>query len=206
MGVLLDRDAVVHLIDAQDLRFTIVAAELVVLAHDQRFDRFGRTDFCAQSAEAAARQVEVEVIEHLDLRAWFAMPAERNQIVGAGLGALIADDAGLRAGARFGLQPEDAAETRRGLTPLRRILKGKGRLRCVLQRNPQTFEQVDEKDRFEELDDGLHYARSPISVGSVSPDMMTRSLRRTVPSLRILSWRRINPYSSASGRGGQPET
>ena len=37
------------------------------------------------------------------------------------------------------------------------------------------------------------YARSPISVGSVSPDMMMRSLRRTVPSLRILSWSLINP-------------
>ena len=33
----------------------------------------------------------------------------------------------------------------------------------------------------------------PIKVGSTSPDMMTRSLRSTVPSLRILSCRRIRP-------------
>ena len=44
------------------------------------------------------------------------------------------------------------------------------------------------------------------SVGSVSPDRMTRSRRSTVPSFRILSCSRISPYSSASGRGGQPET
>ena len=50
------------------------------------------------------------------------------------------------------------------------------------------------------------YECSPMRVGSVWPDMMTRSLRSTVPSLRILSCSRINPYSSASGRGGQPET
>src|SRR5258708_7869367 len=53
----------------------------------------------------------------------------------------------------------------------------------------------------------LDWARGwPIIVGSLSPDMMTRSLRSTVPSLRILSCSRIRPYSSASGRGGQPET
>ena len=46
----------------------------------------------------------------------------------------------------------------------------------------------------------------PISVGSVSPDMIMRSFLSTVPSLRILSCSRINPYSSASGRGGQPDT
>src|SRR3954453_18228708 len=43
-------------------------------------------------------------------------------------------------------------------------------------------------------------------VGSVAPDMMTRSFLSTVPSLRILSCSRISPYSSASGRGGQPDT
>src|ERR1700733_12058709 len=54
-GVLLDRHAVVHLVHAHDLRLTAVTAELVVLAHDQRLDRFGRTDLGAQPAKAAAR-------------------------------------------------------------------------------------------------------------------------------------------------------
>src|SRR5215831_4262675 len=100
------------------------------------------------------------------------MPAERNQIVRTCLGALVADDAGLRASARFGLEPEHAAKARRRRTPFGRILERKGRLRRVLQRDPQTLEQVDEENRFEEFNQSLHYARSPISVGSVSPDMM----------------------------------
>ena len=53
--------------------------------------------------------------------------------------------------------------------------------------------EVDEEDRLEELLDGVHYARSPMTVGSDSPDMMTRSLRSTVPSLRILSCSRMRP-------------
>src|SRR6478672_8877404 len=65
--VVLDGDAVIHLIDAQDLRVAAVAAQLVVFAHDQGLDRLGRADLGAQSAEAAARQIEVEVVEHLDL-------------------------------------------------------------------------------------------------------------------------------------------
>src|SRR5262249_11781566 len=134
--------------------------------------------------------------------------AERNEIVRARLRALVADDAGLRAGGRLHLQPQDAAESRCGWPPLRRVLEREGGLRCVLESEPQPFQQVDEADRLEEPDDRLHgYALSPMTiVGSVSPDMMIRSLRSTVPSLRILSCRRIRPYKSASGRGGQPET
>src|ERR1051325_4041305 len=45
--VLLDRPPGIHLIDAQDLRVPAVAAELVVLAHDQPLDRLGRTDLRA---------------------------------------------------------------------------------------------------------------------------------------------------------------
>src|SRR6185369_7534639 len=112
----------------------------------------------------------------------------RDEIVGTRLRALVAHDAGLRAGRRFDLEPEHAAEARRGRTPFGRILEREGRLRRVLQRQPQPFQQVHEKDRLEETDDGLHgYALSPITVGSVSPDMMMRSLRSTVPSFRILS-------------------
>src|SRR3954468_21238763 len=62
--VLLDFDPVVHLIDAEDLGVAAVAPQLVVLAHDQRLDWLGRTHLGAQPAEAAARQVEIEVIEH----------------------------------------------------------------------------------------------------------------------------------------------
>src|SRR4029077_3721568 len=119
-----------------------------------------------------------------DLLAGLAMTAEGDQIVGARLRALIADDAGLRAGAGLGLQPEHAAKARRRRPPLRRILERERGLRRVLQRDPQAFQQVDEKDRLQELE---NHARSPIKVGSVSPDMITRSLRSVVPSLRILS-------------------
>src|ERR1700737_2684042 len=62
-AVLLDFDAVVHLIDSQDLRVAAVASQLVVLAHDQGLDRLGRTDFGTQATETAAREVEVEVVE-----------------------------------------------------------------------------------------------------------------------------------------------
>src|SRR5262245_23642839 len=84
------------------------------------------------------------------------MAAEVNQLVRAGLRTLIADDACLRAGARLGLQPEDTAKPWRGRTPLGRILEREGRLRGVLQRDPEPLEQVDEKNRFEEVDESLH--------------------------------------------------
>src|SRR5207249_6754167 len=164
-GVLLDCNAVVHLIDTQNLGFPAIASELVVLAHDQRLDRLGRADFGAQTAEAAAREIEVEVVEHLDLRPRLAVSAERDEIVGTRLGALIADDACLRAGPRFGLEPEHAAEARRCRTPFGRILEGERRLRRVLQRDPQPFDEVDEEDGLEERDDAIH-TRSPMMTGS----------------------------------------
>src|SRR5437773_12524663 len=108
MRVLLDRDAVVHLIDPENLRFTAVAAELVVLAHDQGLDRLGGTDLGAEGAEAAAREVEIEVVEHLDLLTRLTVAAQGNKVVGTRLRALIAQDAGLSAGSRLGLQPEHA--------------------------------------------------------------------------------------------------
>src|SRR5262249_4423326 len=76
--VLLDWHAVVHLIHAKNLRFAAVATQFVIFAHDERLDRFGRADLGAQPAEAAAREVEVEVVEHLDLLARLAMTAERD--------------------------------------------------------------------------------------------------------------------------------
>ena len=80
-------------------------------------------------------------------------------------------------------------------------------LRRVLEGQPEPLEQVDQEDHPEELHECLHgYPRSSTKIGSVCPAMMTRSLRSTVLSLRILSWRRISPYNNASGRGGHPET
>src|ERR1051326_2484101 len=149
VGVLLDGHPVIHLIDAQDLRVPAVAAELVVLAHDQRLDRLGRANLRAQAAEAAARQVEIEVIEHFDLGAGLAMAPKRNQVVRARLRALVADDAGLRAALGLDLQPQHAAEARRGRTALRRVLERKRRLRRVLERDPEALEQVDQEDRLE---------------------------------------------------------
>ena len=92
-------------------------------------------------------------------------------------------------------------------TALGRILEGECRLRRVLEGQPEPLDQVDQEDHPEELHECLHgYPRSSTKIGSVRPTMMTRSLRSTVLSLRILSWRRISPYNSASGRGGHPET
>src|SRR5512140_3216525 len=68
-----DRHAVVHLVEAEDLLCPAVGPELVVLAHDQRLDRLGRAGLRAQPAEAAAREVEVEVVERLQLLARFAV-------------------------------------------------------------------------------------------------------------------------------------
>src|SRR5256885_1214909 len=154
--VLLDRDAVVHLIDAQNLGFAAVATQFVILAHNERLDRLRRTDLGAEAAKAAARQIEVEVIEDFDFLPRLAMAAERNQVVGARLRALVADDARLCAGGRFRLKAQHAAKPRRGRTPFSGILKRKRRLRRVLQGHPQAFEQVDEENRLEEFDDGFH--------------------------------------------------
>src|SRR5688572_290986 len=154
--VLLDRHSVVHLIDAQDLGVAAVTAKLVVLAHDERLDRLGWADFGAQPAEAAARQVEVEVVEHFDLQARLAVTAEGDQIVGARFRALIADDAGLRAGGGLGLQPQHTAKPRRRRPPLGRILERERRLWGVLQCDPETLEEVDQENRLEESDNGLH--------------------------------------------------
>src|SRR5262249_57969744 len=110
--------------------------------------------FRAQTAEAAPGEVEVEVIQDFYLRPGLPMPAERNEIVGTRLRALVADDAGLGAGARLGLQPENSAKARRGGTPFGRILEGEGRLRRVFQRDPEALEQVGEEDGLEELDHG----------------------------------------------------
>src|ERR1700730_4085411 len=99
--VLLDRHPVVHLVDAHDLRIAAVGSELVVFAHDERFDRLGRANLGAQPAETAARQIEVKVVENFYLQTGLAMAAERNQIVRAGLGTLVADDARLRTGGRL---------------------------------------------------------------------------------------------------------
>src|SRR5580765_7750958 len=194
-GVLLDRHAVVHLIDAKDLRIPAVTAEFVILAHDERLDRFGRADLRAQAAEAAAGKIEVEVVEDLNLLPRLAVTAEGDQVIRARLGALVADDAGLGAGGGLDLQAQDSAKARRCRTALSRILKRERRLRRVLQGQPQTLQQIDQKDRLEESDDRLHgYALSPMTnVGSLWPDMMMRSFRSTVPSLRILSCRRISP-------------
>src|SRR5581483_3077087 len=203
MRVLFDWNAVVHLVNAQDLGLAAIRTKLVILAHDEGLNRLGWAHFRAQSAEAAPGQVEIEVIEHFDLGSWLAVAAQGNQVVGARLRALITDDAGLGAGAGLGLQPQDAAEAWRGRPPLRRILERKRRLRRVFQRHPQALEQVDQEEGLDELE---HYARSPMTTGSLWPRGITRSFRNTVPSLGILSCNRINPYSNASGRGGHPDT
>src|SRR5262245_59855522 len=72
-SILFDWDPVVHLIDAEDLGFPAIAAEFVILAHDQGLNGLGGTHFRAQPAKAAARQVEVEVVQDLDLLARLAV-------------------------------------------------------------------------------------------------------------------------------------
>src|SRR5262249_23292138 len=142
VGVLLDGYAVVHLVDAQDLRLSTVATKFVILAHDERLDRLGRVDLGAEPAKPASREVGGEVVQHLDLEARLAMAAERNQIIGAGLRALIADDAGLRAGGRLGLQSQHAAKAGRRGSTLGWILEGERRPRRVFRGDPQSLDQV----------------------------------------------------------------
>src|SRR5881296_2488545 len=149
-GVLLDRHPVVHLVYAKDLHFAAVATKFVILAHDERLDWLGRANFRAQAAKAAARQVEVEVVEDLDLLSGLSMSAERDEIVGAGLRALVADDAGLSAGGRLDLKPQHAPESRRRGPALGRVLERERRLRGVFERDPQPFQQVHEKNGLQE--------------------------------------------------------
>src|SRR5262249_16479648 len=126
MCVLFDAHAVIHLIDPEDLRLPAVAAKLVVLAHDQGLDRLGRANLQAESAKAAPREIEIEIVEDLDLGARLAVAAERDEIVGARLGALVANDASLCASPRLGLQPQHPAEARRGRPALGGILEREG--------------------------------------------------------------------------------
>src|SRR6266849_5872918 len=181
MGVLLDWHAVVHFVDAQDLRLAAVASKLVIFAHDERLDRLRWTDFGAEPTEAAAREIEVEVIENLDLLSRFAMSAEGNQVVGTRLGALVADDARLGACAGLGLQPQHAPEAGRGRTALRRVLKREGWLRRVLQRDPQPFEQIHEENRLEKAGDGLHVVQSCQGSGPLANDDRFRLSDRNDP-------------------------
>jgi hypothetical protein len=147
--ILFDGDAVVHLVDAEDLGLPAIAAKFVILAHDQRLDRLGGTHFRAEAAEAAARQIKVKVVEDFDLLARLAVAAERDEVVGTRLGALIADDTGLGPRAGLGLQTQDTPEARSGRPPLGRILEGESRLEGN-QRYPQPFiRSIDEED-------GLH--------------------------------------------------
>src|SRR4029453_3679662 len=87
--VLFDRHAVVHLINPKNLRLAAVTPELVILAHDERLHRFGWTDLRAQPAEAASRQVEVEVVEDFDLLARFTVTTQRDEVVRTRFRALI---------------------------------------------------------------------------------------------------------------------
>ena len=50
-GLVLDLDAVVHLVRPERLCVPAAGARFVVSAHDQRLDRLGRTDLSAQTAE-----------------------------------------------------------------------------------------------------------------------------------------------------------
>src|SRR6185436_19583261 len=113
-----------------------------------------------------ARQVEVEVVEDLDLLPRLAVSAEGDEIVRTSLGALVADDAGLGAGGRLGLQAEHAAEARRRRPALRRVLKGEGGLRRVLERQPHPFHQIDEEERFEEAQNHNRQSGSNLTVES----------------------------------------
>src|SRR5262245_23047497 len=156
MGILLDWDAVVHLIYAKNLGFPAVAAKFVILAHDQRLDGLRGADFCTQPAETAPGQIEVEIIQNFDFLPGLAVASEGDQVVGTCLRALVANDAGLGPGPRFGLQPENAPESGSRRSSFRRILKSEGGLRRVLERHPQTLQQVDQKNRLQELEEDSH--------------------------------------------------
>src|SRR6185295_10331095 len=134
--VLFDSNAVVHFVNPQNLCIPAVAPQLVILAHDERLDRLGGAHFGAQAAKTATRQVEVEVVENLDLLARLPVAAEGDQVVGARLGALVADDAGLGTGGGLDLQAQDSPEPWRRRPALRRVLKGERRLWRVLQGEP----------------------------------------------------------------------
>src|SRR4029453_10758005 len=152
MSILLDRHAVVHLIYAENLGFPAVAAKFVILAHDPGLDGLRGADFRTQPAETAPGQIEVEIIQNFDLLPWLAMAAERDQVVGTRPRTLVAADAGLGPSPWLGLQPENAAETWGRRSSFRRILEGERGLWCVLQGHPQTLQQVDQKDRLQELE------------------------------------------------------
>jgi hypothetical protein len=47
-------DAVIHLVDAEDLRLAALGAEFVVFAHDQRLDRLGGANLGTEPAKTAA--------------------------------------------------------------------------------------------------------------------------------------------------------
>src|SRR5205814_6827186 len=106
----------------------------------------------------------------------------------------------------FDLEAENTAKARCDRPPFGRILKRERRLRRVTQRHEQSLDQIDQQDRSDKARNAVHVASSTTGTGSVEPSLMTCFRRSTVFSRRILSWSRISPYKSASGRGGQPDT
>ena len=90
---------------------------------------------------------------------------------------------------------------RRDRAPLCRILERERRLRRVLESEPEPLQQIDEKMAAESFS---------MRLADQSRLGLSRHYDALLAEHRILlanlSCNRISPYSSASGRGGQPET
>src|SRR6186713_462854 len=129
------------------------------------------------------------------------MTAQGNQIVRARLGALIAHDAGL--GARLGLhlQTKNTAEPWRHRAPLGWILEREGRLRRVLEREPETLEQVDEEDGSKQFSHGLANQRR---FGLAGHDDALLAEHRVLFANLILQAHQ--PVEKRFGPGGHPDT
>jgi hypothetical protein len=104
-------DAVVHLVDPEDLRVSAVGTQFVILAHDERLDGLWGT-LRSTVRKNCSGQVEIEVIQNFDFLSGLAVAAKRDQIIGHAL-AHWSHTMQVWAPTPAPLQPQHAAEPRR---------------------------------------------------------------------------------------------
>ena len=111
-----------------------------------------RASVLAQPAEHAARCVIRELGQLLAPGLGVADAGDHNQLLRAGNGAEVATDAQGFVGVGVLVEPGSATVTLGDLRPLRRVLLGVDILRMLVPKgHPETLEQVDQKNRSQQL-------------------------------------------------------
>jgi hypothetical protein len=79
------------------------------------------------------------------------MSTKIDELIGTGLRALVAHDAGLRTRLRLDLQTQNTTKSRGYRAAFLWILEGERRLRRVSEGNPEALQKVNQKDGSEKF-------------------------------------------------------